>query len=105
MVRGIDSFRDWFQGYEDQYAMAYRPDSDDPGRDAGGFDYAGRSMSKPPWRMKSRRNLSARVLTRGRGIGTKHLIVSRLIERMDVRTGYKVHIKFKILLKQFLGQE
>ena len=21
MVRGIDSFRDWFQGYEDQYAM------------------------------------------------------------------------------------
>ena len=55
--------------------------------------------------MKSRRNLSARALTRGRGIGTKHLIVSRLIERVDVRTGYKVHIKFKILLKQFLGQE
>ena len=21
MVRGIDSFRDWFQGYEDQYAI------------------------------------------------------------------------------------
>ena len=38
-------------------------------------------------------------------IGTKHLIVSRLIERVDVRTGYKVHIKFKISLKQFLGQE
>ena len=38
-------------------------------------------------------------------IGTKHLIVSRLIKRVDVRTGYKVHIKFKISLKQFLGQE
>ena len=38
-------------------------------------------------------------------IGTKHLIVSRLIDRVDVRTGYKVHIKFKISLKQFLGQE
>ena len=38
-------------------------------------------------------------------IGTKHLIVSRLIERVDVRTGYKVHIKLKISLKQFLGQE
>lgn len=38
-------------------------------------------------------------------IGTKHLIVSRLIERVDVSTGYKVHIKFKISLKQFLGQE
>ena len=38
-------------------------------------------------------------------IGTKHLIVSRLIERVDVSTGYKVHIKFKISLEQFLGQE
>ena len=38
-------------------------------------------------------------------IGTKHLIVSRLIERVEVRTGYKLHIKFKISLKQFLGQE
>ena len=38
-------------------------------------------------------------------IGTKHLIVSRLIERVDISTGYKVHIKFKISLKQFLGQE
>lgn len=37
-------------------------------------------------------------------IGTKHLIVSRLIERVDVSTGYKVHIKFKVSLKQFLGQ-
>ena len=40
-----------------------------------------------------------------RGRKGKHLIVSRLIERVDVRTGYKVHIKFKISLKQFLGQE
>ena len=38
-------------------------------------------------------------------IGTKHLIISRLIERVDISTGYKVHIKFKISLKQFLGQE
>ena len=38
-------------------------------------------------------------------IGTKHLIVSRLIERVELRIGYKLHIKFKISLKQFLGQE
>ena len=38
-------------------------------------------------------------------IGTKRLIISRLIERVDVSTAYKVHIKFKISLKQFLGQE
>ena len=38
-------------------------------------------------------------------IGTKHLIVARLIERIEVKTGYKVHIKFKISLKQFLAQE
>ena len=38
-------------------------------------------------------------------IGTKHLIVARLIYRIEVKTGYKVHIKFKISLKQFLGQE
>ena len=38
-------------------------------------------------------------------IGTKHLIVARLIERVEVSSGYKVHIKFKISLKQFLGQE
>ena len=29
-------------------------------------------------------------------IGTKHLIVARLIERVEVKTGYKVHIKFII---------
>ncbi|MBQ9263140.1 MAG: recombinase zinc beta ribbon domain-containing protein [Clostridia bacterium] len=38
-------------------------------------------------------------------IGTKHLIVARLIDRIEVKTGYKVYIKFKISLKQFLGQE
>lgn len=38
-------------------------------------------------------------------IGTKHLIVARLVERVAVSTGYKVHIKFRISLKQFLGQE
>ena len=38
-------------------------------------------------------------------IGTKHLIVSRLIERVDVRTGYKMHIKFRISPKQFLSRE
>ena len=29
-------------------------------------------------------------------IGTKHLIVSRLIEWVDVRTGYKVHISDRL---------
>lgn len=38
-------------------------------------------------------------------IATKHLIVARLVERVDVSTGYKVHIKFRISLKQFLGEE
>ena len=38
-------------------------------------------------------------------IGAKHLIGARLIERGDVRTGYKLHIKFKSSLNQFLGQE
>ena len=38
-------------------------------------------------------------------VGTKHLIVGRLIERVDVSIGYKEHIKFKILLNQFIGQE
>ena len=38
-------------------------------------------------------------------VGIRHLIVSRLIERVDVRTGYTVHIKSRISLKQFFGQE
>ncbi len=32
-------------------------------------------------------------------IGTRHLIVGRLIERVEVSAGYKVHIKFRISLK------
>ena len=38
-------------------------------------------------------------------ISTRHMIIARLIDRVEVHTGYKVHIKFKISLKQFLGQE
>ena len=38
-------------------------------------------------------------------IGTRHMIIARLIERVDVATGHKVHIKFRVSLKQFLGQE
>lgn len=38
-------------------------------------------------------------------VGAKHLIVARLVERVDVSSGYKVHIKFRISLKQFLGQK
>ena len=38
-------------------------------------------------------------------IDTKHLIVSRLIERVDARTGYKIHIKLKMSMKQCFGQE
>ena len=37
-------------------------------------------------------------------ISTKHVIVARLIERIDITSGYKVHIKFRISMKQFLGQ-
>lgn len=37
-------------------------------------------------------------------IATKHLIIARLIDRVVVSTGYKVHIKFKASLKQFIGQ-
>ena len=38
-------------------------------------------------------------------IGTKHMIVSRLISRIEVSSGYKVHIVFRISIEQFLGQE
>ena len=38
-------------------------------------------------------------------IGTKHMIVSRLINRIEVSSGYKVHIVFRISIEQFLGQE
>ena len=39
------------------------------------------------------------------GKATRKRIVSRLIERVNVRNGYKARIQFKISLKQFLGQE
>ena len=34
---------------------------------------------------------------------TKHMIMARLIERVDLGDGYKVHIKFKISKAQFEG--
>ena len=37
-------------------------------------------------------------------ISTKHMIVVRLINRVEVREGYKIHINFRISLEQFLGQ-
>lgn len=37
-------------------------------------------------------------------ISTKHVIITRLIDRVEVSEGYKVHIKFKISMSQFLGQ-
>lgn len=37
-------------------------------------------------------------------IETKHMIVARLIDRVEVGRGYKIHIKFKISIDQFLGQ-
>jgi hypothetical protein len=38
-------------------------------------------------------------------ISTKHMIVTRLIQRVEVTTGYKLHIQFRISMQQFLGQE
>ncbi len=37
-------------------------------------------------------------------LGTKHMIVSRLISRIEVNSGDKVHIIFRISLNQFLGK-
>ena len=37
-------------------------------------------------------------------IGTRHMIISRLISRVEVTSGYKVHIDFRISIEQFLGQ-
>lgn len=34
---------------------------------------------------------------------TRHMILARLIERVEVGTGYNVTIKFKITYEQFLG--
>ena len=35
----------------------------------------------------------------------RHMIISRLIERVEISKGYKMNIKFRISLNQFLGQE
>ena len=37
-------------------------------------------------------------------IETRHMIVARLIDRVEVSHSYKIHIKFKISIEQFLGQ-
>ena len=37
-------------------------------------------------------------------IGARHLIIARLIERVDVSSGYRIHIKFRISLEQFMGK-
>ena len=37
-------------------------------------------------------------------IETRHMIVARLIEWVEVRTGCMVHIKFRIFLEQYLGK-
>ncbi len=37
-------------------------------------------------------------------IGTRHMIISRLISRVEVTSGYKIHIDFRISIEQFLGQ-
>ena len=34
---------------------------------------------------------------------TRHMILARLIERVEVGAGYKVTVKFKITYEQFLG--
>jgi hypothetical protein len=38
-------------------------------------------------------------------IGVKHMIIARLVDRVEVRTGYKVSVKFKISLDQYLGNK
>ena len=37
-------------------------------------------------------------------VATKHMILGRLIERIEVGKGYKIHIKFRISLEQFMGE-
>ena len=36
-------------------------------------------------------------------IGTRHMIIARLVSRVEVTSGYKVHIVFRISIEQFLG--
>jgi hypothetical protein len=37
-------------------------------------------------------------------VGTRHLIIARLIERVEVSSGHKIHIKFRISLEQYMGK-
>jgi len=37
-------------------------------------------------------------------IETKHMIVARLIDRVEVSRDYRIHIQLKISVEQFLGQ-
>ena len=37
-------------------------------------------------------------------VATKHMILGRLIERIEVGKGYKIHIQFRISLEQFMGE-
>ena len=36
---------------------------------------------------------------------TKHMIMARLIDRVELADGYKVHIRFKISMDQFQGAQ
>ena len=38
-------------------------------------------------------------------VETKHMIISRIIERVEIKARNKIHIKFKISLDQFMGKE
>ncbi len=35
----------------------------------------------------------------------KHLIIAALVERIEVKRNYEIHIKFKVYAEQFLAQE
>ena len=37
-------------------------------------------------------------------IETRHMIIARIIERVEVRANRKIHIKFRISFDQFLGK-
>ena len=37
-------------------------------------------------------------------VETKHMIISRIIERVEIKARNKIHIKFKISLDQFMGR-
>ena len=37
-------------------------------------------------------------------IETRHMIIARIIEKVEIRANRKIHIKFRISLDQFLGK-